>query len=158
MKRKPVAATPQPKAPSTARSGVLTPTAASAARAKRAVDSAGAALTRAPGMTGPALSFVRFDWSGDRSSLDAWLRDALASAATAAAPIRTVRLLERTGEHPELKTTYPHFAAVIEWANKGMPAAGPAESAAAKLGPAASAVSCESFSKRFGLVREGVFD
>ena len=122
------------------------------------LDANGAALPRAPGMTGPALSFVRFDWSGDRPSLDAWLRDHLATAASAAAPIRTVRLLERTGEHPELKTTYPHFAAVIEWNGKGMPAAGPVEAAAAKLGPAASAVSCESFSKRFGLVREGVFD
>jgi len=125
---------------------------------EKIVDAKGNALERAPGMTGPALSFVRFDWNGDRKRLESWLREALGQSAAASAPIRTVRLLERTGEHPELKTTYPHFAAVVEWSNKGMPAAAPVAAAAKELGSAASNVSTEGFSKRFGLVRELVFD
>ena len=125
---------------------------------EKIVDAKGNALERAPGMTGPALSFVRFDWNGDSKKLESWLREALAQSAASSAPIRTVRLLERTGEHPELKTTYPHFAAVVEWSTKGMPAAAPVATAAKELGAAASNVSTEGFSKRFGLVREGVFD
>ena len=125
---------------------------------EKIVDARGVGLERAPGMTGPALSFVRFDWTGGRKKLESWLREALARSAAASAPVRTVRLLERTGEHPELKTTYPHFAAVVEWSNKGMPAAAPVAAAAEELGADASNVSTEGFSKRFGLVRELVFD
>lgn len=125
---------------------------------ERILDAKGTALERAPGMTGPAISFVRFDWNGDAAALQTWLRDTLARGAATAAPIRTVRLLARTGAHPELKTTYPHFAALVEWADKGMPPAQPVAQAAAQLGAAASNVSSEGFSKRFGLVREGVFD
>jgi len=125
---------------------------------EKILDAKGSALERAPGMTGLALSFVRFDWNGDRTKLETWLRDALVRSAAASAPIRTVRLLERTGEHPELKTTYPRFAAVVEWSNKGMPSAAPVAAAAKELGASASNVSTEGFSKRFGLVREGVLD
>ncbi|MGE0153798.1 MAG: hypothetical protein AB7R90_14370 [Reyranellaceae bacterium] len=124
---------------------------------KRILDAGGQALARAPGVFGPALSFVRFDWRGDAKRLQDWLGQALALAAKGA-PVRSVRLLERVGEHPELKTTYPHFAALIEWRDKGMPASGPVEAAASALGGDAANVSSESFSKRFGLVREGVFD
>lgn len=122
------------------------------------VDARGAALDPAPGVFGPAISFVRFDWNGDRAGLQSWLRETLLRGAASAAPVRSVRLLERTGEHPELKTTYPHFAALVEWSNKGMPQAEPLNSAAQQLGAAASNISSEGFSKRFGLVREGVFD
>lgn len=122
------------------------------------LDDKGTALERAPGMSGPAISFIRFDWNGDLAALRGWLGDTLATAASAAAPIRTVRLLARTGDHPELKTTYPHFAAVVEWRNKGMPPTPPVAAAAGQLGEAASNVSSEGFSRRFGLVREGVFD
>jgi hypothetical protein len=122
------------------------------------VDGRGAVLDRAPGVFGPAISFVRFDWSGDSAGLQSWLRETLLRSAASAAPIRSVRLLERTGEHPELKTTYPHFAALVEWSNKGLPPTEPLNSAAKQLGAAASNISSEGFSKRFGLVREGVFE
>jgi hypothetical protein len=125
---------------------------------ERILDAKGGTLERAPGMFGPAMSFIRFDWSGDRASLERWLHDKLLPAAAAGAPVRSVRLLARIGEHPELKTSYPHYAALVEWRDKGMPAAAPIEAAAKQLGAAASSVSSESFSKRFGLVREGVFD
>lgn len=124
---------------------------------KRILDAHGRPAERAPGVFGPALSFIRFDWKGGSGDLETWLGDTLARAASAA-PVRSVRLLTRVGEHPELKTTYPHYAALIEWRDKGMPPAAPIEAAAAALGGQASAVSSESFSKRFGLVREGVFD
>jgi hypothetical protein len=125
---------------------------------ERILDAKGAVLERAPGMFGPAISFVRFDWNGNSGDLQGWLRDSVLRHAASAATVRSVRLLERTGEHPELKTSYPHFAAVVEWQNKGMPDGAAVERSARDLGAAASNVSTESFSKRFGLVREGVFD
>lgn len=124
---------------------------------KRILDGKGNLQERAPGMFGPALSFIRFDWKGASGDLHAWLQDALARV-SGAAPVRSVRLLTRVGEHPELKTTYPHFAALIEWGEKGLPPKAPVEAAAKALGVEATNVSSEGFSKRFGLVREGVFD
>jgi hypothetical protein len=125
---------------------------------ERILDAKGAGLERAPGMFGPAISFVRFDWNGNSGDLQGWLRDSVLHNAAGAAAVRSVRLLARTGEHPELKSSYPHFAAVVEWQNKGMPDGAAVERSAKELGAAAGNVSTESFSKRFGLVREGVFD
>jgi hypothetical protein len=68
-----------------------------------------------------------------------------------------VRLLRRESEHPQLKTTYPRFAAAIEWAKAGASPAAALEAAAGQLASQATNRSQESFRKRFGLLREDCF-
>ncbi len=135
----------------------------------RVLGSDGAVLPHVPTMGAPVLSYIRFDWSGKDGELQQWLREAVWTGCSKAAPVRTIRLLHRHSEHPQLKTNYPHWAAAIEWAHAHpqTPAQTDAapraalevalERGAKALGSAASRVSHETFRRRFGLVREDCF-
>ena len=123
----------------------------------KVLGSDGAALSAVPTLGGPALSYIRFDWSGKDGELQQWLRDAVWATSSKASPVRSVRLLHRYSEHPQLKTTYPHWAAAIEWAKADVAAKAPLEAAAKTLGAHASHVSHETFRRSFGLVREDCF-
>jgi hypothetical protein len=117
----------------------------------------GESLRDVPSLSGSVLSFIRFDWSGADQDLRQWLREALLREAGGAGPVRTVRLLRRESEHPQLKTNYPRWCATVEWRKPIAPTQPVLDRAAAQLGSQAARLSQESFTKRFGLVREDCF-
>lgn len=128
----------------------------------RAVDGSGTELRRYPTLRGPVLTSLRFHSGGDAAAVQKWFLNKVVAGHRGVKGVRTVRLWEQREAHPKWPSVEPRWSVGIEWESERAvsEADGRArlESAATDDALRTSGVKVDVTKKRYGLVREDVFE
>ncbi len=122
----------------------------------------GAALARIPTVRGPGLTSLRFDTTADGAMAEAWFRAQVVKAHAGVAGVRTIRLWEQREAHPKWASAEPRWSVGVEWESAAAIEAangkGKLQAAAADASIKATNVKVDAVVKRYGLMREDLFE
>lgn len=128
----------------------------------RIVDANGREMERARTLLGRYLASLRLATTADASSVTRWFADRVVEAHKGAAGLRSIRLWEQRESHPKWPTTEPRWSVGVEWDTQAQLERAQVRrllaDAAAAPELSASVAKIDVVWKRYGLLRDDVFD